>query len=635
MQAQPLGKPTEPANIARSSPRLKPSLNPLVGADGYLVRLDELNADNSIKAKLFTSSTRSAPFGLGVTERSFNFHDAAGDPGVTIDAGIRLGILISRLGDNSDSAVAAVHGSEVAAGPRKTYDDASIDFDLENDVVYQHIDPGVDADTHSHGTDIRGNIKIFYTIIIDHGDLLGGAHELTQAQAEDDTSTVYGLVSGERLAESVAANETTGGGGGALTQATEATLGGVRGATALQAIASSGTAILGWTNNRIRQLISAALPAMAQSDIDNATAGRKSITGALLAANAGGGTDDQTAAEVSVDATGFTGNLATTDDDVQTALATIDALDISGGGSGGSADRIVLADAVGVSNTAGPHEIALTEAMVARQWISFFVFSSAAASPDGIGYLLSDDVLALTAEATAPTDAENALPVVTASYSASNFSQQSGNYFVYRKDDSTLWVRPTRLAAHTLTITATPMGGGALTTSEQESLSNARVLRSRTFPGEGNGIATPDSDTEWPTNSPNTFVVTATEYADVERIELLLRQNGKADIPIVITKGLLDGITAGAYMPNSPSNTTRIRGVFHYSRIGASNRDMNQPVYNPRFDLMEERREANDNCFLIQYGLNGTLLTALYIRARQPAGSLFFHHARLYYWEDA
>ena len=167
------------------------------------------------------------------------------------------------------------------------------------------------------------------------------------------------------------------------------------------------------------------------------------------------------------------------------------------------------------------------------------------------------------------------------------------------------------------------------------SLSNARVLRSRTFPGEGNGIATPDSDTEWPTNSPNTFVVTATEYADVERIELLLRQNGKADIPIVITKGLLDGITAGAYMPNSPSNTTRIRGVFHYSRIGASNRDMNQPVYNPRFDLMEERREANDNCFLIQYGLNGTLLTALYIRARQPAGSLFFHHARLYYWEDA
>ena len=128
-------------------------LNPLVGADGFLVRLDELNADNSIKAKLFTSQTRSAPFGLGVAPRAFNFHDADGDIGVTIDGGIRLGILISRLGDNSDSAVAAVHGSEVSFGPRESYDDASTDFDLENDVVYQHINPGVDVDTHSswHG----------------------------------------------------------------------------------------------------------------------------------------------------------------------------------------------------------------------------------------------------------------------------------------------------------------------------------------------------------------------------------------------------------------------------------------------------------------------------------------------------
>ena len=92
-------------------------LNPLVGADAYLVRLDELNADNSIKAKLFTSQTRSAPFGLGTAARAFNFHNADGEPGVTIEAGIRLGILISRLGDNSDSAVAAIHGAEAGNSP--------------------------------------------------------------------------------------------------------------------------------------------------------------------------------------------------------------------------------------------------------------------------------------------------------------------------------------------------------------------------------------------------------------------------------------------------------------------------------------------------------------------------------------
>ena len=192
-------------------------LNPLVGADAYLVRLDELNADNSIKAKLFTSQTRSAPFGLGTAARAFTFHDADGDVGVAIAGSIRLGILISRLGDNSDSAVAAIHGTEVSSSPRETYDDASVDFDLENDVVYQHIDPAIGASTHSHGTDIRGNIKIFYTLIVDHGNLAGVAPELTQAMVEDETDDTFGTVSGERLSQAVVAHSpapTPGGGGG-------------------------------------------------------------------------------------------------------------------------------------------------------------------------------------------------------------------------------------------------------------------------------------------------------------------------------------------------------------------------------------------------------------------------------------
>ena len=187
-------------------------LNPLVGADGFLVRLDELNADNSIKAKLFTSQTRSAPFGLGVAPRAFNFHDADGDIGVTIDGSIRLGILISRLGDNSDSAVAAVHGSEVSFGPRESYDDASTDFDLENDVVYQHINPGVDVDTHSHGTDIRGNIKIFYTLIIDHGNLVGDGN--VNAAHIDSESATDGQVLTADGSGGAAWEDSSGGGGG-------------------------------------------------------------------------------------------------------------------------------------------------------------------------------------------------------------------------------------------------------------------------------------------------------------------------------------------------------------------------------------------------------------------------------------
>ena len=371
-----VGQAYNTSQYRRLITKVEVNFDPLAGADAFLVRLVELESNNEIKAKLFTSNTRRGPFGAGSGVRAFTFHDAAGDVGVPIDGGIRLGILLSRLEDDSDSAVGALHGSEASGSPNETYDDASEDFDLDNGIVYQHIDPAVGASTHSHDTQIRGNIKIFYTLILDHGNLVGdgnvtAAHidsgsasagevltadgsrgaaweassgggggttpELTQAMVEDDTDTTFGTVSGERLAQAIAEHET------------------------------------------------------------------------------GGAADT---------------------------------------------DRVVLADATGISNTTGPHEIALTEAMVARQLITFFMGTTSTTSPDGIGYLLSDDILALTAEATAPSDAENSLAVPISNYAAASFSQQSGSYFFYRKDDSTLWVRPTRLAAHSLTITATPLGGG-------------------------------------------------------------------------------------------------------------------------------------------------------------------------------
>ena len=115
----------------------------------------------------------------------------------------------------------------------------------------------------------------------------------------------------------------------------------------------------------------------------------------------------------------------------------------------------------------------------------------------------------------------------------------------------------------------------------------------------------------------------------------MFRQNGKVGLPYIITKGVLDEIPAGAFMPNSPADSQTIRGVFYAGRIGPSHRNTNYWVINPRFDFMEERREASDNCILIQYGLNGTLFTGVFIRARQPSGGLIFQHAELFYWVDA
>ena len=59
-------------------------------------------------------------------------------------------------------------------------------------------------------------------------------------------------------------------------------------ATAAQAIAATGTGRVVWTVTRLRALVTAALPTMVQTDIDNSTTGRKAVTGALIAANAGG-----------------------------------------------------------------------------------------------------------------------------------------------------------------------------------------------------------------------------------------------------------------------------------------------------------------------------------------------------------
>ena len=328
------------------------------------------------------------------------------DP-IEIPASQRIRIYGSRVDSDgeSGSGTRSAHlsrGDEDSASPRKSYDDANLDFARIRHVRANTAFPEVGDTTHDHdAASVRGDIKIWFTTKIDHGQIVGdgtvnAAHINSGTSADGEVLTSDGSGGASWEASS------GGGGGGAITQATEATLGGVRGATALQAIASSGTTILGWTNNRLRQfiaaalppataaqaiaaagtdrltwtvtrlreLVTAALPTMTQTDIDNATTDRKAVTGELIAANAGGG-----------------------------------------GGGGTAPDRIVLADAVGVSNTAGPHEIALTEAMAARQILTFFVGTSGATNPDAIGYLLSDDVLALTAEATAPTDSENGLPL--------------------------------------------------------------------------------------------------------------------------------------------------------------------------------------------------------------------------------
>ena len=91
------------------------------------------------------------------------------DLGVPLEGGERIAVLIRRAGagDNADTRLR--RGSEASSSPSSTYADAELDFALDQHVLYNHEDPSAGDDTDSHGDSIRGNIRIYYQVTIDHG----------------------------------------------------------------------------------------------------------------------------------------------------------------------------------------------------------------------------------------------------------------------------------------------------------------------------------------------------------------------------------------------------------------------------------------------------------------------------------
>ena len=554
----------------------------------YKVGVYTVTSGNQIIAVLGQSADSAEISAEGTYSFDLRAEGSDDELGISLAGDERIAILVRRVGAGNTADTGLRHGSESANSPNVSYPDAEIDFDNVNHVIYRHENPAAGNDTHSHGTDIRGNLRIFYTVTIDHGSLVGSGN--VNAGHIDSESAADGHVLTADGSGGSAWEASAGGGGGTDDQTAaevavdttafsrnltssddtvQAALETIDGFTQYQGtwqqaswpagviVRRSGIAYISLVNNNteiptpsatqwsgltegftyrgeapivatnynyghvvlepvtdVYYFFASTISAsVARADIATHTnfhviGGETGHSPRVGSGNAFPTAPAPRASDIFFfdadvasgldwkDTDGTTDLTAATGGDMARYDGTdwIKVINLVGGG-GGTTDRIVLADAVGVSNTAGPHEIALTEAMVARQWLTFFVFTTTGASPDGIGYLLSDDILALTAEATAPTDAENSLPVVTASYSASNFTQQSGNYFVFRKDDSTLWVRPTRLAAHSLTITATPMGGGGSGGQQSPQAAGANapngLVRERVYQAVSSGVGLP------------------------------------------------------------------------------------------------------------------------------------------------
>ena len=130
-----------------------------------------IDAGGDITAVLGRSGTE----GIDVDQRhTFVFPNP-----VEVPASQRIRILGSRVDNDgeSGSGTRSAHlsrGNEESASPRESYDDAHLDFARIRHVRVNHAFPDVGDSTHDHdAASVRGDIKIWFTTKIDHGNLVG------------------------------------------------------------------------------------------------------------------------------------------------------------------------------------------------------------------------------------------------------------------------------------------------------------------------------------------------------------------------------------------------------------------------------------------------------------------------------
>ena len=184
-----------------------------------------------------------------------------------------------------------------------------------------------------------------------------------------------------------------------------------------------------------------------------------------------------------------------------------------GGGGGGSTDRIVLLDGETYSPGAA-RNFDFTEDIPARHLLTFEIVGTAT----GYAIMLSDDLLALTAQSGGPSTTANSYAMYTRNHTNSLPTQNQGNSWnVWREDADSIYFRESRGSGGTLTITATPLGGG--TTGGQQAAAG-RTLVQRNIITSRTPLAEFSFTTDWALVSGTAPTYTAIPKADFDRIEL-------------------------------------------------------------------------------------------------------------------
>ena len=123
--------------------------------------------------------------------------------GAHVPAEERIVVVISRTnaagtGGSSTLSAHIRQGDESATlSPLESYDDSATDFARVKHVIYTHSFPVSGSSRHDHGDGIRGNIRISYKVVLNHGSLVGdgtvnASHFDSEAAADGEVLTADG-----------------------------------------------------------------------------------------------------------------------------------------------------------------------------------------------------------------------------------------------------------------------------------------------------------------------------------------------------------------------------------------------------------------------------------------------------------
>ena len=227
------------------------------------------------------------------------------------------------------------------------------------------------------------------------------------------------------------------------------------------------------------------------------------------------------------------------------------------------------------------------------------------------------------------------MPFTTTNYTQTSITSQGGNYYIFRKDDSTLWVRPTRLAAHSLTITATPLGGGGGSTGGQQA-AGGRTLVQRNIITARSPLSEFSFTTEWDEVDGTQPTFTAIPKADFVQIDLGFYVNSEFVYPITLTRAMVTemGPISNPLTPGLISSSI-VPGAFLTFRT-ATGPDAREPVLlSPKYSYMEARRAASRCGIFVNMNDDSNddwASVGVHVMCNDQVD---WEYARAYYYEDA